>query len=228
MPADLAPPFQPRPLTRSERRHGDLYLYQSPKVVRKVELIGCLATAVALQFEFDPDVTAFVERPRTLEVGERHIELTFWTQEARGRERFWLLVPTDESVHLNSPRREHRNARMLIEAAQAAHISLYFIYEDEMRKRTATTGTWYRALPYVQTAMTLPNRAALRVQVRTIFDVTPRTTLDQIEGQLRGFHAADVRAVALDLVHAGELSLCEATRLSRFSVLERRASHDHT
>lgn len=37
-PSATEVPFDPRPLTRSERRRGDLYIFLSPKLGRPVEL----------------------------------------------------------------------------------------------------------------------------------------------------------------------------------------------
>lgn len=226
MPTETSLPFAPRPLTRREQRRYDLYLYQSPKADRRVELIGCLATALSLRFEFDPDVVAFIERPRTLEVNDGRVELAFWTRETRNRERFWLLVPADDTLNPRSSRREYRHARALVEAAQAAHLSLEFVFEEDMRKCAPTLSTWYRLLPYVQTARALPNRVVLRQQVRSVFDGLAQATLDQIEGTLHSFHSADVRAAVCDLIHCGELSLVDTSRLSRFSVVNRRGGHD--
>lgn len=175
---------------------------------------------MALRFEFDPLTLAYVERPRTIEVQGEAIELDFWTREMRGRERFWLVVAIDDTISPRSPRREFRRARELIEVAQHAHLSLDFCFEEDLQKAAGTLGTWYRLLPYAQTAVTLPNREALRTQVMALFDTLARASFDQIENALRGFQAADVRAIAVDLVCGGQLALVDPTHLTRFSVLE--------
>jgi len=218
-------PFEPRVLTKSERRRGDLYVFNSPKLGRRVELIECVRMAVALRFEFNPLTLAYVERPRTLEVQGDPVEVDFWTREPRGRERFWLIVAIDDTLSPRSPRREYRRARALMEAAQHAQLSLEFCYEEDLQKDAASLGTWYRLLPYAQTALTLPNREALRNQVMAQFDTLTRASFDQIESALRGFHAADVRAITVDLVCTGQLALVDPARLTRFSVLERRSAH---
>ncbi|MFC4761755.1 hypothetical protein [Dyella koreensis] len=222
-----ASPFSVRPLTRPERRRGDLYLYRSPKLSRTVELIGCVNTALALTLEFDPRVTAYVERPRKLTLASgTSIELAFWTRERKGRERFWLPVAASDTLHTTTPRREHRQARDIIEAAQIAHIDLEFFFEDDLRRQSAVLSTWYRLLPYVQTARTLPHRESLSQQIMAMFQILEKATVEQIELQLQAFHAADVRAVLFDLMHRGELAMHDPTRLGRFSVLTRRGSHD--
>ena len=222
-----APPFSPRPLTRPERRRGDLYLYRSPKLSRTVELIGCVNTALALTLEFDPGVAAYVERPRKLTLASgTTMELAFWTQERKGRERFWLPVASSDTLHTSTPRREHRHARDIIEAAQVAHIALEFFFEDDLRRQSAVLSTWYRLLPYVQTARTLPHRESLSQQIMAMFQIMEQATVEQIELQLQAFRAADVRAVLFDLMHRGELAMADPTRLGRFSLLTKRGSHD--
>ena len=218
-------PFAARPLTLSERRRGDLYIYSSPKMDRRVELIHCVRMAVGLTLEFNPSVLAYVERPRTLTVQGPPIELDFWIREPRGRERFLVVVPIDDTLNPRSPRREFRRARELLEVAQHAQLALEFCFEADLQKDAGILGTWYRLLPYVQTATALPNRQSLRDHVMAHFDHVASATFDQIENTLRAFHAADVRAVIVDLIHAGRLALVDATRLSRFSVVERRAAH---
>jgi hypothetical protein len=218
-------PFSARTLTKPERRRGDLYTYNSPKLGRRVGLIECVRMALALRFEFEPAIEAFVERARTLEVQGEALELDFWTREPRGREHFWLIVAIDDTLSPRSPRREYRRAREVVEAAQRAHLSLQFCFEADLQKQAASLGTWYRLLPYAQTALTLPNRQALREQVLTHFDTIERASFDQVEGALRGFHPADVRAIAVDLIHDGRLALVDPTKLTPFSVMERRASH---
>jgi hypothetical protein len=201
-------------------------MYRSPKLSRTVELIGCVNTALALTFEFDPRVTAYVERPRKLSLATgATIEFAFWSREQKGRERFWLPVATSDTLAPTTPRREHRQARDIIEAAQTAHIAVEFFFEDDLRRQSATLSTWYRLLPYVQTAHALPHRESLSQQIRALFNIVAQATVEQIELQLQSFHAADVRAVLFDLVHRGELMMADPTRLDRFSIITGRGDH---
>lgn len=221
-----ASPFSARLLTRSERRRGDLYIYRSPKLSRLVQLIGCVNMALALTLEFNPDVIAYTERPRKLSLASAtSIELTFWTRERKGRERFWLVVAASDTTHPSTPRREHRRARDIIEAANAAHIAVEFFFEDDLRRQSATLSTWYKLLPYVQTARHLPHRESLSQRIRALFQIMAQATVEHIELELQAFHSADVRAVLFDLVHCGELMMADPARLGRFSVITRRNAH---
>ena len=224
---DMEFPFRPRSLTIAERKNRDLWSFWSPKSCRVVQLIGPLAFMVALQFEFDPNVRGYVERPRQLDVEGGAVELDFWTREPRGLERFWLLVPNDETIEPTTPRREHRRSAALIEAAQRAHVRVDFVFEFELVRRAAEIQTYKRLLPFVQTAEQLPNRDALRTQIRELFTSTDRATLDQVCGALRGFHVADVKAGIVDLIHGGELALANPRELTRFSIIERRQGNEH-
>lgn len=226
-PSALAehPLFQPRPLSDRERRNEDLWLFWSPKLQRDVQVVGALAIMQALLLELNPDVRCYVERPRMLEVEGEQLELHFWTAEARGLERFWLLVPNADAIEPSTPRRAHRRAVALIESAQQAHLRLEFVFEYDLCRRAGEIHTAKRLLPYVQTAAELPNREALRTRIRELFQAVERATLDQICGELRGFPAADVRAGVADLLHAGDLALVNPREISRFSVVQRRACH---
>lgn len=215
-------PYEPRTLTKSERRRGDLHVFYSPKLGRRVELIECVRMALALRFEFDPQTLTYVERPRTLEVQGEPIELDFWTREQRGHERYWLIVAINDTVSPGSPRRNYRRARDMVEAARQAQLCLDFCFEEDLQKDAGALGTWYRLLPYAQTALTLPNREILRERVLREFDTLARASFDQIESSLRGFHAADVRAVVVNLVCDGLLALVDPKHLTRFSLIERR------
>src|SRR3546814_15768619 len=66
----------------------DVYLYDSPKLTRRLSVVRPAALVLALKFEFTADVEAFVERPRTLQVDTSHHELSFWTRTRRGLEQF--------------------------------------------------------------------------------------------------------------------------------------------
>lgn len=217
-------PFSPRELSIGERKAGDLRLFNSPKLGRRVELLGPLTFLTALRLEFDPHVLGYVERPRMLEVLDRQVELHFWTRERRGLERFWLIVPNDEAIDPTSPRRAHREADAFIDAANRAHINVQFVFEDELVRDATRLTAYRRLLPYVQSAVDLSNREQLRERVRELFGLAPRATIEHVCAELRGFHRADVMASVADLVHAGELALASPV-LNRTSVIERRAAH---
>ena len=218
-------PFEPRQLTRKEERRGDLYLYHSPRLGRTVAVIGVPSLALALELEFDSETTGFVERPRTLSYRDAEIELTFWQQERSGRERFhYFVANASKEIEQKSRRRQHRNARDIIEAANAAGINLQFVFEDEILTKAASIGTWFRLLPFVQTALTLPHRYSVKERLLEALATQPRMTFDQAEAALTGVHPADVRAVACALVHAGTLIIDPTKPLSRHTVVELRSA----
>lgn len=216
-------PFDARPLTRKEERRGDLYLYTSPKLQRPVAVIGAMTLAVALELEFSTTTTAYVERPRLLRYRDSEAELSFWQRERAGRERFYLLVSDDDSeVEPKSRHRQHRDARDLIDAANAAGISLEFVFEADVLAKATSIATWYRLLPYVQTAHSLPHRQSIEGRLLEAFANQPRMTFDQCEAGLSGLHPADVRAVVCELIHRGLLWIDPAKPLHRHAVIETR------
>lgn len=214
-------PFSPRDLTRQEQRREDLYLYHSPKLARTVAVIGVLALALALELEFSAHTVGFVERPRVLPYRDREVELNFWHREQSGRERFYLLVPNSTlEVERQSRQRRHRDGRDIIQAANAAGISLQFVFEADVLAKAASIGTWFRLLPYVQTALTLPHRHSIQGRVLEAFAAQSRMTMDQIEAGLVGLNAADVRAVVCAHIHSGTLAIDPTKPLSRHTVVE--------
>lgn len=220
-PRDRNWPFEPRELTRKEQRKDDLYLFTSPKLGRTVAVIGALALAQALELDFVTGTAGYVERPRRLEYGEGELELTFWRRERTGREQFLLLVPNaSRELENESRRRRHRHSRAIIDAANAAGISLEFVFEDDVVAKAASIGTWFRLLPYVQTGLALPHRASIRDRLLEAFDAQARMTVMQVEAALTGLHAADVRAVMCSLIHSGELVIDPTRPLSRYTVVD--------
>lgn len=227
MPTDPRLPYNARPLSRKERTNKDVYSYLSPRLGRVVEVVAPLRALMVLEFEFDPAVAGFAERPRKLAVGLGDVEIDFFTKEHSGRERYWLLVPDSECFEPKSPRRIHREANALVDAANRAHLALEFVFEADLLRRRARLNELVRLLPYVQDAMSLENREPLREQIRAALQALQRASIDQLWSALAGFHRADVTAVIADLIHAGELALVGGRALDRMSIVERRCLHAH-
>lgn len=218
-------PFSARPLTRSEQRRGDLYTFRSPKLDRPVEVIHRARLAMALELEFDPDVTVWVERPRLLAVNDTEIELCFWRRSVSGREGFHLFVDAATTTQDGTRRvRHHRQARDIIQAANDAGLSLEFVFEAALLERKSELTSWFRLLPYVQTAATLPHLAALERLVEDAFLAQARMSFLQLEQNLGSHAAADVRAVACRLIHLGALQLDLSRPLTRLSVLSKEVA----
>ncbi|HEX7323796.1 MAG TPA: hypothetical protein VF292_00390 [Rhodanobacteraceae bacterium] len=222
-PVEGGLPFEARPLTRKEERRGDLYLYASPKLQRTIAVIGAMTLAVALDLEFSTATVAYVERPRLLRYRDTEVELSFWDRERTGRERFYLLVSDATSeLEPKSRHRQHRDARDLIDAANSAGISLEFVFEADVLAKAASIATWYRLLPYVQTAQSLPHRRSIEGRLLEAFASQRRMTFAQCEAALTGLHPGDVRAVICELIHRGLLWIDPAKPLHRHTVVEAR------
>lgn len=218
-------PVQPRALTLDERKRKDLYSYLSPKLDRVVEVIDALRAQMALEFEFDPNVLGFAERPRTLDVADRVVELDFFTLERNGCERYWLLVPDSECCEPGSPRRQHREAVAFVDAANRSHLALEFVFEFDLLKRRSRFNELLRLLPYAQDAMFLENREPLKEQLRGALETLQRASIDQLWSMLPGFHRADVMAAIAHLIHGGECRIAGTHPLDRLSIIERRDRH---
>lgn len=219
-------PFKARQLTRNERRDEDLYAFQSPKERRLVEVIGVPAFCLALLLEFNPRISTYVERPRTLVTPASRLELSFWIQDRHGRERFLLIVPTAESLPAQGGRRTHRRAEALLEAASAASIQILFISEPDLLEQRARIAQALRMLPYVQDVQRLPHRLYLRERVLSLLATSPRVRFSQVEQSLSDFVASDVRAVLCDLIHQGDLVLDLEATLTMNSIVNAGGRHE--
>ena len=221
-PPALEVPHDPRLLTRSEQRRGDLYIFESPKLGRPIEVIHRGRLAMALELEFDPYVWAWVERPRLLSAKSREIELCFWSRHVSGRERFLLFVDATTTVADPKTRiRQHRQSRDLIEAANLAGMALEFVFEADLLERKSALTTWFRLLPYVQTASALPHVDALERLVVEVFSMQGRMSFLQLEQSLPAHAPPDVRAVACRLIHRGVLHVETSRPITRLSVISK-------
>lgn len=219
-------PFQPRPLTRQERRDDDLHAFQSPKEKkRRIEVIGVPALSLALLLEFNPNIVAYVERPRLLDTSAGRHELPFWVRDRQGRERFLFIVPTNASQPGQNGRRIHRRTEALLDAARRAEIQLIFVSEPDLIDQRLRITQTLRMLPYVQDVQRLPNRLYLRERVRAHFELSARARFAQIEQSMPEFAASDVRAVVCDLVHQGELTIDPSTSLTMHTVVSKGGCH---
>lgn len=216
-------PYQPRQLSLAEIRAGDVHSFSSPKEGgRLTRVVGIPALAQALLLEFDSNIDAFTERPRTLRCGTHVYEITFWCRERNGRERMLLLVSTASATRTGTGRRRHREAEALIDAAAAAHLPLEFVHESDLLARQHEIARAFRWLPAVQTAQRLANRLMVQNAILDMLSCFHRMRLSQITSALEGYSSADVQCVLADLAHQGVL-VCDAVdRMRRSTVFERR------
>lgn len=198
-------PYQPRDLTKKELLREDIHSFFSPKEQRWIRVVGIAGLAIALQQEYAPFVTTYVERPRMLWVGKELYEFAIWTRERDGRETLLLLVPTRSSESVSGGRRRHRQAEALLAAAEAAHLPLKFVLETDLVEQGALLASYVRMLPGVQLAARLDNRIALRARILEFVASQNRCRVSYIVKSLDQYLMSDVRCVVCDLVHAGLL-----------------------
>ena len=92
-------PYTPRKLTRGERNRREVLVFFSPRNQRIVTIADAVNSAVALKFEFDPNIKRYIERPRRIQLtAKQQIDVSFWTRDASGEERFYLVVPETGTV----------------------------------------------------------------------------------------------------------------------------------
>jgi len=216
-------PYELRRLTRAELKRKDVYAFVSPKLDRDVWLTGALAFAASLKLDFDVDVLAYCERPRTIQLANgQTVEIAFWTRHINGEEHLWLLVPVSESDAAAAGKRRYRLEREALDAAQAMQVSLRFLFESELVAAGVSIGTWLSLLPYVQTAHVMDNFAAIESRVEEYFRFAIGSTFVQIETALAAFNSHDVRSVVCRGIHEGWLAIDPTRPLHIHTVVRRR------
>src|SRR5690606_10561691 len=126
-------PCTPRKLTRGERNRREVFVFFSPRNQRVVTIADAVNAAMALKFEFDPNIQKYVERPRRIQfTTKQQIDVSFWTRNASGEERFYLVVPEAGTVGSTSGTVSIRDRSELDDAAERNGIRLHYVTELEL------------------------------------------------------------------------------------------------
>lgn len=216
-------PLQPRELTQRELEKLDVYGYRSVKEHRPTMVVGLHALTVALSLEFDPQVNAYAERPRKLQVADRTIELDFWVRYRSGREEFIKLIANSDTVAAPG-RRVARERERLNAAASHASLSLKLVTEEETLSATAPHANRLLLLPLLQVAQGLAHGLALRGRMLTLLGVVPRLRIAQLEQELEAYPSSDVHAVLAELFYLGLIHAEQEKRLTRQSLVWRTSA----
>jgi hypothetical protein len=215
-------PVKPRTFGRREFERRNVYGFLSIKERRAIEIDGLPALSVALSLECDPQISAYVERPRKLSVLDKNLELDFWVRHKSGREEFLLVVSEAECVSNPGGTRSPRESGRLTEAASAASINLRCVTEYDVRIEGGRLMVRNRLLAFTQVAQTLANGLAIRTRVLEYFARADRARIDQVEQALAPLTPSDLHAVICELVCLGALTFEPAHGLTRHTVIERR------
>jgi hypothetical protein len=201
--------FQPRKLTRSERNHREIFVYHSPRNDRVVTLAELINLALALRFEFDPNLIAYVERPRRMALTARQeIDISFWTRDRAGNERYYLAIPNAGTVGSTSGTVAVRDREQLDEAAARHHLELTYVTERDLIAAIADCATAFELLPHVWAYRRLMSRSLIRAHIDAHLANNPRTTLAQLL-KVVDYPADSVRAVVAAMIHDGTLRLVD-------------------
>lgn len=217
--AMIESPYSARVLTRSELQRLDVYLYESPKLGRRVTIVRPAALALALEFEFTPDILVFTERPRMLPVESTRQELSFWTRTRKGLEQFHLLAAFPEG-NTGAARAAERQREAIAASAREMQVALRLVPEVHFLRLGIKNANRLRLLPYVQTARDLPGADELRECVLELFQLQTRHSFYHLEQSLPAFDSRDIRAVTCDLIHAGQLKIDWALKLHMHAAVE--------
>ncbi len=206
---DTTLPHKPRLLTRGERNRKELFVFHSPRNNRTVTISNILLLALALKFEFDPSLIAYVERPRRLALSaKQQIDISFWTRDKTGQEHFYLAIPNAGTVASTAGTANIRDREVLDEAAARHGLTLTYVTEREMVSAIAQCRTAFELLPHVWAYGRLLVRSTIRAQINALMATTPRTTLAQLI-KLLDFQPDAIQAVTAAMIHDGTLRLVD-------------------
>ena len=207
--ANMSLPYQPRRLTRSERNRREIFVFHSPRNRRVVTLADMLHLAIALRFEFDPSLVSFIERPRRIALSPRQdIDISFWTRDRAGEERYYLAIPNAGTTGSTSGLVSVRDREALDEAAARHDLRLSYLAEREVASSIAQCAIAFELLPHVWAYSRLVSRSVIRARIDGHLANSPRTTLAQLL-KLLDFPPDSIRAVVAAMIHDGTLALVD-------------------
>lgn len=213
-------PHQPRKLTRGERNRPEVFVFSSPRNQRMVTVTKFLNFAVALKFEFQPNLECYVERPRRIALSPRQdIDISFWTRNRAGEERYYLTIPASGTIGSTSGTVSIRDRDALDAAAERHGLQLTYLTERELISSMSDCAIHYELLEHVWTYQRLAARSLIRTQILALLGNTPRLTLASLIHNL-SFEADNVRAVVAGMVHEGTLRLVDYIAGSAQATLE--------
>lgn len=200
--------YAPRPLTPSESTRLDVYYYQSPRNNhRLVAVVEPCRLALALDLEFDPSVATYVERPRTLVVRDRKVELCFWISRKCGTESF-IAFRRQTAATVPALRAEQQFCAELMEASQRAGVDLAIRKVQSILAARVANATRLELLPYVQAAKRSRAISVFTDAVMTHMRKNTVSSFHAIETSLRPmFDWRDIRSATCLLVHRGDLTI---------------------
>jgi hypothetical protein len=214
-------PYKPRKLSVGESTSRELFIFYSPRNERNVKVCEYLHLAMVLQLEFNPNVSAYVERPRKISVTPQlAIDLAFWVREKDGRERFWLAVPKSSTPgHSREGAALRDRARMSL-AAERNDLQLSFVAEEELLTEARTIRNYFLLLPHVQSTRRIVDRVSILSAIQAYFTVQCRSSFRSLMTRLDRWSPDQVQAVAASMVHSGALMLDHTRPLTLDSMLE--------
>lgn len=219
---DESLPYRPRPLSTGERTRRETLTYNSPRNRRILTLTDAGPIALGLKLEFDSRLVAFVERPRRIALTEKQqIDVTFWTRDIDGVERFLLFIPSGGTVPSTSGLAAVRDRDALDTAARRHGIEFTYVAERDLLSASAERGAYWQLLPHVQHYRRLLVRSLVEASINALLAVTPSITLRGACTQLADRFTADqVAAVLAMMVHRGRLRITAHVGFNEDSVLE--------
>jgi len=214
-------PHVQRPLSSSELKRLDVYMFGSPKEARVVAVHGPLQLAVRLQLEFDPQIVAVVERPRRLEVGLRSQELHFWWRHKNGREHYALVFSDEDTIPGTDGRRRPREVDRLRQASQTAGMQLHLLTKDEILRPAMRTELCFHLLGFTQSLGSLDSAVGICHSVAQVMQSGTKLAVRELNAELSHIPVSQLRIVVAHLLHIGYLQTDALHRMNDRSIIWR-------
>lgn len=217
---DTTLPYQPRTLNRGERSRREVFVFFSPRNQRIATIADTVNVAFAMQLEFDASLSAYVERPRRLQLSDKQeIDIAFWSRSKTGEERFYMLIPHSTNLGSTTGTVSVRDRGTLDAAAKRQGLVLHYVTEAELLASRAWLATAFELLPLVWEHGRLLNRALIRPHIETLVRNAERVSLASMIEAL-AYDPCQVQAVVAGMIHEGALRLVDYQPGARDAVLE--------
>lgn len=225
---DWTLPFRPRVLTTNERQQRDLYVFYSPRNHRVVQVVEAINFALSLNFDFNPRLECYVERPRRINLtAKRQIDISFWTRDLEGKESFYLTIPASETIPAYGGDVVACERDLIDDAAKRHGIKIEYIFERDLVRHGDRLSLYFRLLPFVQSTRRIVCRSLIRDGIKEYFDAVPRASCHQLQQALPKYDRNHVQAVAAAMVHSGYLTVDNTSIFTLNTMLEREKAHAH-
>lgn len=201
---DLPPPPTPVDLPHDYEVHSNFFIYDSPKMGRRMKFYSELEYQHGLLMESTPEVLQYCEQPYSINLKGRTYVFDCWIRWANGKQELREIKPSGKLVPTEDGRRvPARWVDIEFWCTENSFLS-NFVTECDLKPNAARIRNWQRMLPFVLITVNAPD-PTLESSVLQFVAASPRSTIGQVcKALARGNHTP-VTAIITHLLHRGRL-----------------------